>query len=185
MSNARSQDELLAIGHIARPHGVLGELSVIALAPPVLHGEELLLGHELFLRDPKGKARVITCLGVRGHQDRWLVRLEGVETPEDGDLLRGHDLCLRRRDLPALPEGWYWEADIEGCRVIEAGLGELGVAEGLETGGAQPQLMLRRPDGALVLVPWVKAFLRGVDTEARVIQLELPLGFPGISDDEG
>ena len=100
----------------------------------------------------------------------------------DADPLRGHELCLAREELPELPDGWHWEADIENSRVVDARLGELGRAESLDVSGQRPQLLVRLPTGALVPIPWVKAYLRGVDLDAHEIRMDLPDGFPGISD---
>lgn len=174
--------DLLAVAHVARPHGVLGEVSAIPLAPPVLDPLDLIVERVIHVRDAKGGVRQFRGEGVRGHQDRWLVKLEGIESMTDADTLRACDLCLPRAELPALPEGWYWESEIEGCRVLDGVLGEIGIALGLETGYVQTQLKLRRPDGRTVLIPLVKALIKNVDTAARLIETDLPAEFPGISD---
>jgi len=174
--------DLLAIAHIARPHGVRGELSAIALAPPVLAPESLLLGRTLIGRDPRGRLSDYTAIGFRPHQGRWLIQLEGVTDRTQADALRGHDLCLRRRDLPDLPEGWYWESDLEQCRVVDRRLGEIGRVEGLDTSGVQPYLTLIRPDGRRAMIPWRSALVPAVDLEAGVIETDLPGDFPGISE---
>jgi 16S rRNA processing protein RimM len=174
---------LLAVARLARPHGIRGELSSIVLAPLVLDAAELLLAERpLWLRAPDGQARPTRVEAVRPHQDRWLIKLKGVDSMTDAEPFRDLDLCLAREDLPPLPDGWFWEADIENSRVLDARLGELGRAESLDVSGQCPQLLVRRPTGAVARIPWVKAYLRGVDLDAHEIHLDLPDGFPGISD---
>jgi 16S rRNA processing protein RimM len=123
---------------------------------------------------------------ARPHQARWLIKLAGVETMDDAEALRGCELCLPRAELPALPEGWFWEADLLGCRILDARLGELGVCEGLDTTGPQPQLVLKRnassPGAAPVRIPLVRAYLKNLDLPGRAITLQLPEGFPGIEE---
>jgi hypothetical protein len=52
------------------------------------------------LRDPGGATRTVVGVGVRFHQDRWLITLDKVESMEEANSLRGVDLCLRRAELP-------------------------------------------------------------------------------------
>ncbi len=176
--------DLLAIAHLSRPHGVHGEVSAIPLTPPVLDPGVLIINKRLFLRDLHNKLREIQGEAVRSHQDRWLVKLEGIDTMDDANDLRGYDLCLPRGELPELPEGWFYETDLEGCRVIDEQLGDLGEVAGLELGYVQPQLKIRRANGAIVLIPWRTAFFPHVDLAARCISARLPVGLPGISDDD-
>ena len=173
-------EDLLAIAHIVRPHGVRGELSAEVLAPPVLELGALLVGR-LYARFPGGEVRAVRGLGVRPHQERLLITLEGIQDMNAAETLRQVDLCLPRAELPPLPEGWYWEADVQACRVIDRTLGEIGQAAGLNLGLAQPRLELRRPDGALALIPWVRAFILEVNLETHQILVDLPGDFPGIS----
>lgn len=176
--------ELMAVGHVARPHGLRGELSVIVLAPPIIEPNELIVDQPLFLRSPGDQVRPIEGEWVRPHQGRWLVKLKGLDAVGEVEGLRGWDLCVTREQLPRLPEGWYWEADIERCRVVDEQLGEIGQADGLELGMPQPQLVLIRPDGRRATIPWVKAFVREVDLGNEVIRTDLPADFPGISDEK-
>jgi 16S rRNA processing protein RimM len=190
-SGAPAPDALLAVARLIRPHGLRGELSAVVLAPDVLDPFELLPGAAFALRpaegaprvgDPSLAGRILKCEAIRPHQDRWLVKLEGFDDLTAAEGLRGFDLCLARKDLPPLPEGWHWEADIVGAKVIDGRLGELGIAAELETGGGQNQLIVRRPAGDRVRIPWVKAYLKQVDLARREIRIELPEGFPGIED---
>lgn len=174
-------EDLLAIARVTRAHGVRGEVSAIALAPPVLDAAGLIIGRRLYARGTAGDVRPIQGLSVRFHQDRWLIHLAGIESMDEADVLRGVELCLPRAELPELPEGWFWEADLQECEVIDRRLGPIGAADGLNTSGARPQLELRRPDDSIALIPWVRALIIEVDLDNKKIFTDLPLDFPGIS----
>jgi 16S rRNA processing protein RimM len=176
--------DLLAIAHLTRPHGVRGEVSAIPLTPPVIDPAALIVNKRLYLRDPQNKICEIQGEEVRVHQARWLIKLSGIESMDDADALRESDLCLPRSELPELPEGWYYETDLEGCEVIDERLGTVGIVVGLETGYSQPQLRIRRSEGRIVLVPWRDRLFPGVDLAARRITSRLPSGLPGIEDQE-
>ena len=173
-------EELLAIAHIVRPHGIRGEVSAMALAPSALDFASLAVGR-VFARFPTGEVREMEVLDLRPHQDRWLIVLEGIETMNDAETVRQVDLCLPRAELPPLPEGWFWETDLQHCHVVDRAVGPLGTVKGLNTAGAQPQLEIHRPDGSIVSIPWVKAFIAKVDLAVGEITTDLPLDFPGIS----
>ena len=175
---------LLAVARLVRPHGLRGEISAIALAPPLLEPDGLIVDRRLHLRDDAGHVTTARGESVRPHKDRWLIKLEGIDSIEQADTLRGVDLCLPRRELPDLPDGWYYEADLEGCRVIDRRLGELGTVEALIVDCAQPQILVRLVGGSAAPIPWVRAFIREVDLEGRLIGVQLPPGIPGIPDPE-
>jgi 16S rRNA processing protein RimM len=204
--NSPAPDPLLAVARLIRPHGLRGEVSTIVLAPAFIDPVELLVGRRFVVRasesgvgsrnkseipDPKSEIKnaafrmpaAIVVEGARPHQDRWLLKLAGIETMTDAEAARGCDLCLARADLPPLPADSYWEADLIGCRIVDARLGELGECAGLDTSGPRDQLVVRRADGASVLVPLVRAYVREIDPVRGEIGLTLPEGFPGIEDE--
>ena len=176
-------DTLLAIAHLVKPHGVRGAISAIPLAPGILHPSELVEpGRRFFLRDAAGRVKEVTAEGARPNNDRWIVMLEGYASIDDANLLRATDLCLPRNELPELPEGWYWEDDLQQCRVIDATRGELGKVKALNPSFPHALLRIDRPDGRVLDLPWLKAFVKQVDLEGKTIQIDLPQGIPGLDD---
>lgn len=175
-----AEDELLAIAHLIRPHGLRGEIVAEPLVPEVVDAVELILDRRLFLRDRAGKVSETRGVGLRPHQRRWLITLDGIASMDEAETMRGVELCLPRGELPALPEGWYYEADLTRCRVIDEHFGEIGQVEALETASAQPSLRVRRENGAAVLIPWVKAYFTSVDVPAGELKTNLPQDFPGL-----
>ncbi len=175
-------EDLLAVAHLVRPHGLRGEVSTEILTPAILDPLELVVGRRLYLRPPGGEPREAKCEAARPHQARWLLKIEGYDSIDDAETLRGHDLCLPRHELPELPEGWYYESDLEGCRVEVEGAGMIGTVATLETTGAQPRLRVRREGGGPIDIPWVKAYVLEINLPAKLIRLSLPAGFPGVFD---
>ena len=79
--------------------------------------------------------------------------------------------------------GRYWEADLRDCRVIDARLGEIGRAEGLDVATPQAHLRVCRPDGLIVAIPWTRPLIAQVDLKTGQIHTDLPDQFPGVSDE--
>lgn len=176
---------LLAIAHLVKPHGVRGAVSAIPLAPAVLHPGDLVApGSRFFLRDAAGRVRSIVAEGARPNNDRWIVMLEGYTTMDEAETLRGLDLCLPRAELPELPEGWYWEDDLQKCSVEDATRGTLGRVKALNPSFPHALLRIDRPDGTVLDLPWLKAFVKQVDLEAGIIHTDLPQGVPGLDPEE-
>ena len=88
------------------------------------------------------------------------------------------EVSIYASDLDELPEGEHYVRDLIGCRVIDtSGGAEVGILKDVIQNTAQSILEVERADGRSVLIPAVDAFLRGIDEEAGVIEVELIPGF--------
>ena len=139
---------------------------------------------------------------IRFQKDRPVVKLEGVDDRNAAEALTGMQISIRACDLEELPEGEHYVRDLIGCRVVDiaaagkaagspdaaaaAGDGggaghdaaaEIGVLADVIQNTAQSILDVRTPDGRSVLIPAVDAFLRRIDEEAGIIEVELIPGF--------
>jgi len=106
-----------------------------------------------------------------GTADRPILRLEGHNSREAAEALRGQPLLVPVEEAPALEEGEFWAHDLVGCQVVD-GSRSVGVVsrmvalpscEALEVGEA--------------LIPLVRDAIRSIDVEAR--RIEVDLGFLG------
>ena len=86
------QKEFLEAGKIVGTHGIRGELRV----EPWCDSAGFLAGFKTLYWD-KG-ATPVKVIGARVHKSLVLMRLEGVESATQGDLLRGKVLYLNRKD---------------------------------------------------------------------------------------
>jgi 16S rRNA processing protein RimM len=176
-------DDLLAIARLGRAHGVRGEIRAESLCPPVLSFQDLVIEGPLWLRSRKRPLRSVEVAGLRPHREVWLLTLDGIGDREAAEELNGDEICMERGELPDLPEGWYWEADLVGLVVEDVQRGVIGTAAGLEQLGAQNVLVVeKRPPGEdPVHIPWVEALVREIDLDARRIRVDLPAEYPGLS----
>jgi len=162
---ARPSD-LVTVGSIATAHGIHGELSVVALTDVP---ERLAAGSLVLLEAPGGEVSPRRILGVRRHQDRLLVQLEGVPDRTAAEALRGGRLCVRESELPPLPVGQVWRHELPGMAVRTEGGEVVGtVHEVLDTGGDRLVLVVRGPRGE-ALIPYAEPFLLAMDRTARLI----------------
>ena len=118
----------------------------------------------------------------REHKGRVLLKLQGVDTVEQGDALRGKVLYLDRDDVE-LPEGRYFLQDLIGLKAVDGNTGrEYGVLQEVLPTGANDVYRIVDGAGREFLFPAVKHMIQGVDLEKGIIAL-LPI--PGIFDGSG
>ena len=168
--------EYLEAGQIVRAHGVRGE----AVLEPWADSAEFLLKIKRFWFD-EGRTPA-KLQGARAHKGRLLLKLEGIDTPEQAERLRGKVLYLNRADVK-LPKGKYFLQDLEGLTAVDGTTGQVyGVVEEVITGPANDVYRIVGPNGKEYLFPAVKQFIGRVAPEEGIIEL-LPI--PGIFDDQG
>ncbi len=77
------------------------------------------------------------------------------------------------RGAVALGEGEYFDDDLVGCALVDVAGAVLGDVVAIEHYPAQDVLLIG-PSRAMV--PLVRAFVRGIDVDARRITVDLPAG---------
>ena len=92
--------------------------------------------------------------------------------------IRGMEVSIFVSDLEELPEGEHYVRDLIGCRVIDTTDGrEVGILKDVIQNTAQSILEVGTAEGKSVLIPAVDAFMRNIDEEAGIIEVELIPGF--------
>lgn len=167
--------QFLEAGKIVRTHGVRGDLVVECWADSPEFVKKL---KRLYFDEGKTDAGLLSS---RVHKGRLLIKLQGVDTVEQGDALRGRVLYLDRNDV-TLPEGEFFLQDIIGLKAVDGETGqEYGVLAEVLPGVANVIYRIVNGDKEY-LFPAVPHMVKKIDPEAGTIQL-LPI--PGIFDDGG
>ncbi len=178
-SEARAADTVV-VGVVVRPHGVRGELKIEIQSDNPKRFEP---GSDLLLALPHAPPRRVRVEAFRGVRGGGLLVLEGYETRDQAEELRGARLEVDVRDVPPAPPGLYYHYELVGCRCVTAEGEELGrVVEVVEDGGGH--LLRLRRGSREVLVPFVEAFLKRLDVAARRIEVSLPPGLVEICASE-
>ena len=166
----------VVIGRAGSPSGLRGEFRVTLYAQDsdnLKEGKVLLLKHA----ENEVSARIES---VRYQKDRPVIKLEGFDDRTSVEALRNMEISIEASDLEELPEGEHYVRDLIGCRVIDiagGGSREIGILQDVIQNTAQSVLDVRTSEGRSVLIPAVEAFLRSIDEEAGVIEVELIPGF--------
>jgi 16S rRNA processing protein RimM len=156
----------VTVGRIVAPHGIRGEVKVEPLSD---FPQRFEAGSVLWLRDSP-------CTVERG---RWqgrtvILKLEGVETRNEAEALRGKELTVPEA-IELNDDGVYYLHDIVGLQVEDQGGAALGsLAEVLSTGATDVYVV--RGDRGELLLPALDDVILDIDLTNRRIVVEVPEG---------
>jgi 16S rRNA processing protein RimM len=127
---------ILELGRIAKAHGLRGEvIAVITSDRP-----ERTVAGAVWLLD----GRPYTVSAIRAHQHRWIAKLEGVDTREAADALRGSIIEGEHLDDPDA----LWVHDLVGAEVVTSDGRSWGTVRAVVANPASDLLEL--DDGTLI-----------------------------------
>jgi 16S rRNA processing protein RimM len=181
----------IVLAHLLRPQGRKGEVLAelftdfperfeeqtrVFLARPGFKGEEA---------EARRVEVVSFWLPVGKNEGRVVLQFAGVDTISDAESIAGLDVIVPREERLPLDDESVYISELIGCTVYD-GTFAVGVVDDVQFAttadgarrltDAAPLLAVTSQDGGEVLIPFVKAFLVTVDTEAKRIEMTLPEG---------
>jgi len=181
----------IVLAHLLRPQGRKGELLAelstdfperfesqtrVFLAAPGFNGRQA---------EARSAEVVGFWLPVGKNQGRVVLQFAGIDTISAAETIAGLDVLVPREERLPLEDESVYISELIGCTLYD-GPKLVGVVEDVQfamtaDGGrrlddAAPLLAVTSPEGDEILVPFAKAFLVKVDTEAKRIEMALPEG---------
>lgn len=155
--------------------GIKGEVRITLYAQDSTNLKE----GKVLLLERAGKTVRAAVKRLRYQKNRPVVKLEGIDDRNAAEEIRGIEVSICASDLEELPEGEHYVRDLIGCRVVDIAADgrEVGILRDVIQNTAQSILEVGTADGRSILIPAVDAFLRGIDEEAGIIEVELIPGF--------
>jgi 16S rRNA processing protein RimM len=172
-SEAASEPRYLTIGRITRPHGVRGEVRV---EPRTDLPERFAWLERVYIRD--GDPVAMTVERARLHQGIVILKLDGCDSRDDAEALRGQWVLVPTEEAIPLEEGELFLYQLVDMDVVTADGEPLGTVEEVLQTGANDVLVIRTQDepSRQVLVPDIPDVVLEVDLEAGRIVVQLPPG---------
>lgn len=176
-----SKTEKLVIGRVGSAAGIKGEFRVnlyAAESANLKEGKNLLFRHSAEkAADAPGEFEAV-CKNVRYQKDKPVIRVEGIDDRNAAEAIRGMEVYIDEAELDELPEGEHYVRNLIGCTVRDISSGDdVGVLTDVIQNTAQSVLEVETAEGRKVLIPAVDAFMRNIDEEGRLIEVELIPGF--------
>ncbi|MEU9761617.1 ribosome maturation factor RimM [Streptomyces sp. NPDC047985] len=167
----------LVVARIGRAHGIKGEVTVeVRTDEPELR----LAPGAVLVTDP-ASAGPLTIETGRVHSGRLLLRFEGVRDRNAAEALR-NTLLIAEVDpdeLPEDPEEFYDHQLIDLDVVLADGTG-IGRITEITHLPSQDLLIVERPDGGEVMIPFVEEIVTEIDLEEQRAVIAPP---PGLIDE--
>ena len=116
-----------------------------------------------------------TVLDCHQHKKRILAKLEGIDTIEQAEALKGMKIWVHEADVEVDEDEYLWQ-ELIGCKVINQYNEVLGTVSNLHEYGAQDILEVRTdPDAEISgewMLPFIEDVILDVDLDEKVIQIE-------------
>jgi 16S rRNA processing protein RimM len=190
----------IVLAHLLRPQGRKGEVLAelftdfperfedqrrVFLAAPGFDGDE---------SETRPADVAAFWLPVGKNEGRVVLQIAGIDTISDAETIAGLDVIIPREERLPLEDESVYISELIGCTVYD-GPREVGVVDDVQfamtaDGGrrlddAAPLLAVASVEGDEILIPFAKAFLVEVDTEAKRIEMKLPEGLIDVNRSAG
>ncbi len=158
--------DFLAVGVITGTHGLKGEVKGKSFSNEP--GRFAGLTEALFRKGEKEKTLRIEL--ARPHPQGMVLKIAGVDTPEEARRLVGFEMWVPRERASRLADGEYYTADLCKCSVW---FGEelIGAVRSIWEGAASQLLEVKNAAGKTFLVPFTDHFVGEVDAAGGKIFL--------------
>ncbi len=150
---------MLSVGKLLKVHGLKGELKTQCfLDSPALFKKISVVfvkGTKYFVEQARVSGQFV------------LLKLKKIDTVDDAKNLCGEEVFAEKEDMPSLPEGRFYIADLIGCIVMSEGNRVGRVKDVLQYGSADVIVLTK--EGNTVMLPWVSGLFTSVETDKKLI----------------
>ena len=114
----------------------------------------------------------VNIVNSRVQKNIVVMKIEGCDTVEEAQKLRGRVLYMDREDVE-LEEGAYFVQDLIGLKVVDIETGEeYGELTEVSETGANDVYHLRRPDGTMCYIPAIPDVVKETDIEGGIMKIK-------------
>ena len=163
----------LEIGQIVNTFGIKGMVKIKPFTDDINRFDRL---KKVYISNKNGK-KEYQIQEVKYHKNMVLMKLEGIDTPEQADLLRQSYLLVDRADEEPLEEGVYYIVDLLGLEVYTDENKLLGKVKDIFNTGSNDIYVIKDEMGKQILLPGIPEVLKNVDLEKGRITVHL---IPGL-----
>ena len=165
----------LEIGQIVNTFGIKGMVKIKPFTDDINRFDKL---KKIYISNKNSK-KEYQIQEIKYHKNMVLMKLEGVDTPEQANLLRQSYLLVDRADEEPLEDGVYYIVDLLGLEVYTDDNKLLGKVDDIFNTGSNDIYVVKDELGKQILLPGIPEVLKNVDLEKGIITVHL---IPGLCD---
>ena len=156
----------LEIGQIVNTFGIKGMVKVNPFTDDIKRFDKL---KTIYIENKKSR-KEYKIEEVKYHKNMVLIKLKGVNTPEEADLLRQSYLLVDREKEEPLEEGVYYIVDLLGLEVYTDENQLLGTVQDIFNTGSNDIYVVKDELGKQILLPGISDVIKEVNlTDKRII----------------
>ncbi len=162
--------EDLRVGVIIKAHGIKGEVKVYPTTDSPFRFDDIT---HVKIKQQGKTAGDFEVAGVKYFKGIVILDLEGIDTMDEAEKLKGAELYIPREEGAELAEGEYYIADIIGMDVVTDEGAMLGTVKDVLETGANDVYVIGRPEGKDVLIPAIRQCILDTDIENNRMTVHL------------
>ncbi len=165
----------LEIGQIVNTFGIKGMVKIKPFTDDINRFDKL----ETIYIESKNVKKEYEIEEVKYHKNMVLMKLKGIDTPEEADKLRQSYLLVDRSKEEPLEEGVYYIVDLLGLEAYTDEGQLLGKVDDIFNTGSNDIYVIKNELGKQILLPGLPEVLKQVDLEKGRITFHL---IPGLME---
>ena len=163
----------LEIGQIVNTFGIKGMVKVKPFTDNIERFSNL---EKIYIKNKSGQTEY-KIQEVKYHKNMVLIKFEGIENPEQADLLRNSYLIVDRETEEPLEAGRYYVVDMIGLDVFTDDNEYLGKLEDIYNTGSNDIYVVKNELGKQVLLPAIEDVIKNIDMDNKKVIVHL---IPGL-----
>jgi 16S rRNA processing protein RimM len=161
-----SKTTYVVVGKVGAPFGIKGWLKVASFSSQLLDYNPWYLAKDNNWQEVKVE-------DSREHGRGLIVKLAGLNNPEQARLLTGQSIAVKRSQLPVLAKNEYYWDDLQGLTVINQHGETLGTVSYLMETGANDVLVVKKEKEHAI--PYLPEVIKQIDLDKRIIYVDWDL----------
>lgn len=162
----------LEIGQIVNTFGIKGMVKVNPFTDDIKRFDKL---ETIYIENKNGR-KEYEVEEIKYHKNMVLIKLKGIDTPEEANLLRQSYLLVDREKEETLEEGVYYIVDLLGLEVYTDENKLLGTVQDIFNTGSNDIYVVKDELGKQILLPGISDVIKEVNLEEKRIIVHLIKG---------
>ena len=158
-------EKYLELGQIVNTFGIRGQVKVKPFTDDIKKFDTF---KEIFV-EKKNQLQLFQIEKVNYSKGMVILKLKGIETPEQAETLRNCYIKMDRKNAKKLPEGTYYIADLIGLDVYSDDGKLLGKLDDIFNTGSNDIYVVKDELGKQILLPAISDVVKDINLEEKKI----------------